>query len=181
RNERVQRAGASRYLVEPNVKEGKGGLRDLNTLFWIGKYVYHVREARELVAAGLFTSAEYSLFERCDEFLWRARCHLHFATNRAEERLSFDIQPVLAERLGYHDRGGLSRVERFMKHYFLVAKDVGDLTAIVCAALEERQAKPRAILDRFFGRLRRGSRKGLPEGFTIDHDRVSVRDEDAFA
>ena len=173
RNARVQRAGASRYLVEPNVKEGKGGLRDLNTLFWIAKYVYRVREPRELVAAGLFTSSELALFERCDEFLWRVRCHLHFATNRAEERLSFDIQPMLAARLGYHDRGGLSRVERFMKHYFLVAKDVGDLTAIVCSALEERQAKPRAILDRFFGRLRRRSEKGLPRDFILDHDRVS--------
>ena len=181
RNARVLRAGASRYLVEPNVKEGKGGFRDLNTLFWIGKYVYHVREARELVGAGLFTSAEYSLFERCDEFLWRVRCHLHFATGRAEERLSFDVQPMIAARLGYHDRGGLSRVERFMKHYFLVAKDVGDLTAIVCAALEERQAKPRAMLDRFFGRLRRRSKAGLPEAFTIDHDRVSVRDKNAFS
>ena len=181
RNARVQRAGASRYLVEPNVKEGKGGLRDLNTLFWIAKYVYRVREPRELVAAGLFTSSELALFERCDEFLWRVRCHLHFATNRAEERLSFDIQPMLAARLGYHDRGGLSRVERFMKHYFLVAKDVGDLTAIVCSALEERQAKPRAILDRFFGRLRRRSEKGLPRDFILDHDRVSVRDDAVFA
>jgi [protein-PII] uridylyltransferase len=181
RNSRVQRAGASRYLVEPNVKEGKGGMRDLNTLFWIAKYVYHVREAKELVAAGLFTSAEYSLFERCDEFLWRVRCHLHFATSRAEERLSFDIQPTLAVRLGYHDRGGLSRVERFMKHYFLVAKDVGDLTAIVCAALEERQAKPRAIFDRLMGRLRRRPKSQLSGDFLIDHDRVSVRDEGALS
>ncbi|QGM44570.1 [protein-PII] uridylyltransferase [Methylocystis heyeri] len=181
RNVRVQRAGASRYLVEPNVKEGKGGLRDLHTLFWIAKYVYRVREARELVAAGLFTSAEYSLFERCDEYLWRVRCHLHFATGRAEERLSFDIQPTMAVRLGYHDRGGLSRVERFMKHYFLVAKDVGDLTAIVCAALEERQAKPRAIFDRLIGRLKTRPKKQLSGDFVIDHDRVSVRHEDALA
>ena len=64
-----QRAGASRYLVEPNVKEGKGGLRDLHTLFWIAKYVYHVREARELVGGGVFDAAEYRLFQRCDEFL----------------------------------------------------------------------------------------------------------------
>ena len=72
------------------------------------------------------------------------RCHLHFLTGRAEERLTFDLQRQIAERLGYADRGGLPAVERFMKHYFLVAKDVGDLTAIVCAALEERHAKPRA-------------------------------------
>jgi len=180
RNTRVQRAGVSRYLVEPNVKEGKGGLRDLNTLFWIAKYVYRVREPKELVAAGLFTKAESALFERCEEFLWRVRCHLHFATKRAEERLSFDVQPTLAQRLGYRDRGGLSRVERFMKHYFLVAKDVGDLTAIVCAALEERHAKPRPLLDRFFARLSRRSRAEPSGDFVIDNDRVSIPNESIF-
>jgi [protein-PII] uridylyltransferase len=180
RDARVRRAGASRYLVEPNVKEGKGGLRDLNTLFWISKYVYRVREARELVAAGLFTSAELSLFERCEEFLWRVRCHLHFATGRAEERLSFDNQPMIAARLGYHDRGGLSRVERFMKHYFLVAKDVGDLTAIVCAALEQKQAKPRAIFERFLQPFRRRRSKAPQGDFIVDHDRISVADADVF-
>ncbi|PPD44661.1 MAG: [protein-PII] uridylyltransferase [Methylocystis sp.] len=180
RETRVRRAGASRYLVEPNVKEGKGGLRDLNTLFWIAKYVYRVRDVKELVAAGLFTSAELSLFERCDEFLWRVRCHLHFATGRAEERLSFDIQPVIAGRLGYHNRGGLSRVERFMKHYFLVAKEVGDLTAIVCAALEERQAKPRAIFDRFLQPFRRRRNKAPHGDFIIAQDRISVADENVF-
>src|ERR1019366_10803100 len=94
RNARVQRAGASRYLVEPNVKEGKGGLRDLNTLFWIGKYVYHVREARELVAAGLFTSAEVSLFERCEEFLWRGGGAFCFLTGGAAGGGSFATPPV---------------------------------------------------------------------------------------
>ena len=178
---RVKRAGASRYLVEPNVKEGKGGLRDLNTLFWISKYVYRVREPRELVAAGLFTNAELALFERCEEFLWRVRCHLHYTTGRAEERLSFDIQPIIAGKLGYRGDAALSLVERFMKHYFLVAKDVGDLTAIVCAALEERQAKPRAMFGNLLGRFRR-RRKELPStDFVIDHDRVSVRANEIFA
>ena len=180
RDTRVMRAGASRYLVEPNVKEGKGGLRDLNTLFWIAKYVYRVREAKELVAAGLFTAAELSLFERCEEFLWRVRCHLHFATGRAEERLAFDVQTTIARRLGYHDRSGLSPVERFMKHYFLVAKEVGDLTAIVCAALEEKQAKPRAIFERFLQPFRR-RRSRAPQGdFIVDHDRISIVDADVF-
>jgi [protein-PII] uridylyltransferase len=180
REARVDRAGASRYLVEPNVKESKGGLRDLHTLFWIAKYVYRVSEPAELVGAGLFSESEYALFNRCEEFLWRVRCHLHFITGRAEERLSFDMQPVLAAKLGYHDRGGLSRVERCMKHYFLIAKDVGDLTALVCAALEEREAKPRAILDRFLGRFRR-RRKALPSGdFADDHDRVSIARPDVF-
>jgi [protein-PII] uridylyltransferase len=180
RDLRVAKAGSSRYLVEPNVKEGKGGLRDLNTLFWISKYVYRVRETSELVEAGLFTGKELRLFDRCEEFLWRVRCHMHFVTGRSEERLSFDLQRVIAERLGYVTHGGLSAVERFMKHYFLIAKDVGDLTAIVCAALEERQAKPRAVLDRFIRGLRRRAR-ALPGGeFSVEVDRVTVAHPDVF-
>jgi len=180
RDQRVARAGASRYLVEPNVKEGKGGLRDLNTLFWIGKYVYRVRRVEELVGAGLFTPQELKLFERCDEFLWRVRCHLHFVSGRAEERLSFDKQRVIAERLGYVSHAGLSGVERFMKHYFLVAKDVGDLTAIVCAALEEREAKPRAVLDRFVGRFRRRRKIVHSDDFAVEVDRVTIAQPDVF-
>ncbi|NBQ39522.1 MAG: bifunctional uridylyltransferase/uridylyl-removing protein, partial [Alphaproteobacteria bacterium] len=110
REARVSRAGSSRYLVEPNVKDGKGGLRDLNTLFWIAKYVYQVRDVNDLVDVGLFSKEERQLFLRCEEFLWRVRSQLHFVTNRSEERLSFDIQPIIAQRLGYASHGGLSAV-----------------------------------------------------------------------
>ncbi len=181
RDERVKKAGSSRYLVEPNVKEGKGGLRDLNTLFWISKYVYQVRDIDDLVAAGLFTRLELVAFKRCEEFLWRVRCHLHFITGRSEERLTFELQRQVAERLGYHSTKALSSVERFMKHYFLVAKQVGDLTAIVCAALEAREDKPRAMLDRFMGRLRRRRRKlGGETDFLIETGRLTCADENVF-
>ena len=181
RDNRIKRAGESRYLVEPNVKEGKGGLRDLNTLFWIAKYVYRVRDPKELVEAGLFSPIELSLFKRCEEFLWSVRCHLHFLTGRSEERLSFDLQRPIAKRLGYSDRAGQSDVERFMKHYFLVAKQVGDLTAIVCAALEEKQAKPTQALDRFLSRLRRRPRVVTDAAdFRIDTDRVNVVSPEVF-
>ncbi|MEZ0169461.1 [protein-PII] uridylyltransferase [Microvirga sp. TS319] len=182
RDARVAKAGASRYLVEPNVKDGKGGLRDLNTLFWIGKYVYQVKRPRDLVKAGLFTPEEFKLFQRCEEFLWRVRCHMHFATGRAEERLTFDLQRVIAERIGFAPRGGLSGVERFMKSYFLIAKDVGDLTAIVCAELEARQTKKRPMLDRVFGRFRR-RRGGALAGndFVIDNNRINVNNDEVFA
>src|SRR6195952_3933792 len=182
RDLRVSKAGTSRYLVEPNVKDGKGGLRDLNTLFWIAKYTYRVRDQIELVSAGLFTPEEYALFERGDEFLWRVRCHMHFVTGRAEERLSFGLQPRIAERFGYEARGGLSGVERFMKAYFRVAKDVGDLTAIVCAELEARHAKRTPVLDRWIGRFRDRFRATAieAEDFWLDHGRVNLRAEDAF-
>jgi [protein-PII] uridylyltransferase len=181
REARVRRAGASRYLVEPNVKEGKGGLRDLNTLFWISKYVYRVRNAHELVAAGVFSPREFALFRRCEEFLWTVRCRLHFLAGRAEERLSFDVQPRIAQQLGYSTRAGLTDVERFMKHYFLIAKDVGDLTAIVCAALEERQTKPTPVFGRLVGRLRRRTRAiADAKDFKVDNDRVNVIRADAF-
>ncbi len=181
REERVKRAGASRYLVEPNVKEGKGGLRDLNTLFWISKYVYRVQNPHDLIAAGVFSPREFALFRRCEEFLWSVRCRLHFLAGRAEERLSFDVQRAIARQLGYSTRAGQADVERFMKHYFLVAKDVGDLTAIVCAALEERQAKPVPVFDRFIGRLRRRTR-AIAEAmdFKVEADRVNVVRADVF-
>src|SRR5215831_6380328 len=70
REERHRRAGQSRYLVEPNVKDGKGGLRDLHTLFWIAKYVYRVHEPEELIKHGVFDEREYQLFRRCEDFLW---------------------------------------------------------------------------------------------------------------
>ncbi|GGK46181.1 [protein-PII] uridylyltransferase [Salinarimonas ramus] len=181
RDRRTGRTGASRYLVEPNVKDGKGGLRDLNTLFWIGKYVYRVRDPKELVAAGLFSAEEFRLFARCEEFLWRVRCHMHFVTGRAEERLTFDLQPKIAARIDYSNRVGLSQVERFMKAYFLRAKDVGDLTAIVCAALEARHAKPKPMLDRVIGSFRRAKAQRLQSGdFVIENERLTVKDASVF-
>src|SRR4051794_15446206 len=164
REERHRRAGQSRYLVEPNVKDGKGGLRDLHTLFWIAKYVYRVREPEELIDRGVFDEDELKLFRRCEDFQWSVRCNMHFLTGRAEERLSFDIQREIAVRLGYTEHPGMKDVERFMKHYFLIAKDVGDLTAILCSELEDQQTKPAPVLSRMMAKLRpRVGRRPLPE------------------
>ena len=159
REERHRRAGQSRYLVEPNVKDGKGGLRDLHTLYWIAKYVYRVSEREELIEHGVYDPREYRRFRRCGDFLWAVRCHMHFLTGRAEERLSFDIQREIAVRLGYTEHPGLRDVERFMKHYFLIAKDVGDLTAILCAKLEDSQAKAMPVLSRVMAKFRPRARR----------------------
>src|SRR6266567_174510 len=182
REERHRRAGQSRYLVEPNVKDGKGGLRDLHTLYWIAKYVYRVREREELIALGVYDPREYRRFRRCGDFLWAVRCHMHFLTGRGEERLSFDIQREIAVRLGYTEHPGLRDVERFMKHYFLIAKDVGDLTAILCAKLENSQAKAMPVLSRMMARFRPRARHALSEteDFVVDYNRINVADENVF-
>jgi len=182
RDARHAKAGESRYLVEPNIKEGKGGLRDLQTLFWIGKYYYRVRTAEELVGKGVFTRAEYNQFRKAEDFLWAVRCHMHFLTCRSEERLYFDIQRDIAERLGYTRHPGLSEVERFMKHYFLVAKTVGDLTRIFCAALEEEQAKHVPGFNRIILNFSRRKRKlAGTSDFIVDNHRINVADDQVFA
>ncbi|TFV77156.1 [protein-PII] uridylyltransferase [Bradyrhizobium frederickii] len=183
REERHRRGGQSRYLVEPNVKDGKGALRDLHTLFWIAKYVYRVRDTSELVERGVFDAQEYRSFRRCADFLWSVRCNLHFYCNRAEERLSFDLQREIAVRLGYTSHPGMQDVERFMKHYFLVAKEVGNLTAILCAKLEDQQAKPAPVLSRMMARLRPTAvKRRVPDSddFIVDNNRINVAAPDIF-
>jgi len=181
RDARHAKGGESRYVVEPNVKDGKGGLRDLHTLFWIGKYYYRVREAEELVEKGVFTRNEYRQFAKAEDFLWAVRCHMHYLTGKAEERLHFDIQRDIAERLGYKSHPGMSAVERFMKHYFLTAKTVGDLTRIFCAALEEEQAKHVPGFNRILPTFSRRKRKlAGTSDFIIDNHRINVADEGVF-
>lgn len=181
RDERHRKAGDTRYLVEPNVKEGKGGLRDLHTLFWISKYFYRVKDSADLVKLGVLSRQEYKLFQKAEDFLWAVRCHMHFLTGKAEERLSFDIQREIAEALGYHDHPGLSAVERFMKHYFLVAKDVGDLTRIFCSALEDQQAKDAPGISGVISRFRNRVRK-IPGtlDFVDDGGRIALASPDVF-
>ncbi|WP_156680013.1 [protein-PII] uridylyltransferase [Sphingomonas profundi] len=176
RDARHKRMGDSRYVVEPNLKEGKGGLRDLHTLFWIGKYVHRVRSTADLVHKKLLSPTELRRFQRAENFLWAVRCHLHLIAGRAEDRLTFDVQREVAERMRYAARPGRSAVERFMQHYFLTAKQVGDLTGVFLAHLDEEFA-------------RRGRRFGLPklkrkprnlEGFIFDRGRLTTPADDFF-
>ncbi len=182
RQERHEKSGSSRYVVEPDIKEGKGGLRDLHTLSWLLSYTERDEKVRQASGNIELSRAEKATFRRCEAFLWTTRCHLHFLSKRPEERLSFDVQIAMAERMNYHDRGGLRGVERFMKHYFLIARDVGELTRIICSALELKQLKQPPVLYRLFERLKRGGGETQFENgvFTIEHGRMNVMSDDCF-
>lgn len=181
RDQRHKKTGASRYLVEPNIKDGKGGLRDLHTLFWIGKYFYQVERQRDLVDAGLFSIDEFKRFKKAEKFLWTVRCHMHFLTGRPDEKLTFDIQREMAERLRYVSHGGLLNVERFMKHYFLTAKEVGDLTLIACAKLEEEHAKSVTGINGLIRSIRYSKRKiAGSKDFIDDNGRINTVDGKSF-
>ena len=176
RDQRHVRMGDSRYVVEPNVKDGKGGLRDLHTLYWIGKYVHGVERPADLVGAGLLSAAEFKRFDRAERFFWSVRCHLHLLAGRTEERLGFEYQPRIAEIMHYADRPGKSAVERFMQFYFLNAKTVGDLTGVFLAQLDEQLGKKgfRFALPTL---RRRPKRLG---GFVLDRGRISIPSDDYF-
>ncbi len=174
RDERHARTGESRYLLEPHVKDGKGGLRDLHTLFWIAKYLHRVERFGDLVERGLLERREHARFAHAEDFLWRVRAHLHIAAGRAEDRLTFDMQPAVAARMGFGERRGNLAVERFMKRYFLVAKTVGELTRVFCAALEAERLDPAPAREAGAGGPAR-------DGLTLSGGRIAVIGDNAFA
>jgi [protein-PII] uridylyltransferase len=181
RDARHQREGDSRYVIEPNIKEGKGGLRDLHELYWISRFIYggnpttldapikpHGVEA--YLRLGLLDKQAAKRFTDAAEFLWRSRIHLHFLAERALEVLSFDRQDAMAVRMGYGHEFPEERVEAFMRDYFTTTREVGALTRIACAKLEGQTALllPQG-LDRFLPMSRRGLKT---PGFVLDHGRL---------
>ncbi|MHA1128078.1 MAG: [protein-PII] uridylyltransferase, partial [Alphaproteobacteria bacterium] len=180
REVRHRRSGGARYMVEPNIKEGKGGLRDLQTLFWIAKYLYHVQDPEELIAKGVFTAEEYKIFTDAEAFLWTVRCHLHLATNRAVEQLTFDTQVEVARALGFKDSDGRLAVEFFMQAYFRHATNVGDLTRIFLTVLEAQHVKKRPSFGRTIMTALRFNRSKTADEYTITHGRLDIADTDSF-
>ena len=140
--ERHKKFGSSRYVVEPNVKEGKGGLRDLQTLIWISKYAYKSDSISDLLNIGALLKSELFAFAEAYRFILSVRCHLHFKSSREDDNLATDDQIEIAEKMNFRKRASQSSVERFMKRYFLATKNVGNLTRIFCSAIEEDFKKP---------------------------------------
>ncbi len=147
---RHRRFGETPFMVEPNVKEGRGGLRDLQTLYWLARYVFNTFAMTELVGkdapgGGILTETEARACKRAWEYLWTVRFHLHYVAGRAEERLTFDLQPVVGARMGYTRHGRQDGVERFMRHYFLVVREIARVTGVLEPALVRAALGPPAI------------------------------------
>ena len=150
RDLRHRRYGESPFLVEPNIKEGRGGLRDLQTLYWMSRYVFDTHVMGDLVGphspgGGVLIEREAKHARRAWDFLWTVRFHLHYVAGRAEERLTFDMQPVVGARMGYTRHGRQDGVERFMRHYFLTAREVTRITAVLEPAIVRAALGPPAL------------------------------------
>ncbi len=178
RASRHKKQGGQRYMLEPNVKEGKGGLRDLQTLYWIAKYEHGVTRAAELVKPGVFRPEEFAAFDAAERFLWAVRCHLHLIAGRAQDLLSFDMQVEVAPRLGYTDHSGRRAVEHFMQDYFRHANQVGEVTRIFLTGLEARHVKQEPAILGFLRGVNR--RKRLKPGYAVKQNRLTIERPKAF-
>jgi len=173
RNARHQRCGDSRYVLEPNIKEGKGGLRDLHTLYWLAKYIYKIKSLSDLVELNILTVDEYKSFILAQDFLCKIRINLHFIAGRGEERLTFDMQTAISRIMGFRSDSNANEVEHFMKQYFIFARVVGSLTRSICSILEEgKQQKPRSYISSEIEEAVKTA------GFSLDGDRIAIQNEE---
>ncbi len=147
RDARIEKAGRSRYTVEPHLKAGKGGLRDLQLMRWLALFLYGADAFERWVGDRLLSVDDVERYVAADDFLWTVRFHLHQLAGGKDERLSFELQPEIAKRMGFEDTETESGVERFMRRYFFTAMHVGSLTRLVCSKLEadSRKAKPKNL------------------------------------
>lgn len=172
---RHKKMGDSRYQLQPNIKESKGGLRDIQTLLWLTNFLYGISSPQGLAEKGILTVPEANTLKGAEDFFWTVRCHLHLLTGRADDRLSFDVQPEVAARMGYREPKANVRAEKFMKDYFLMASETGHLTRIICADLEARSlstggtagTRKIALADRI-------------DGFPVNHNRLTIHDRSVF-
>jgi len=166
---RVRRYGGSVYLLEPNIKEGEGGLRDVHTALWVAQARYKIKNFRDLLNIGVINSKEHRVIEKCYNFLLAVRSQLHYLAKRREDRLSFDYQEKVARFFGYRD-AELRAVEKFMRVYYLRARLTNQQSERI---IESCIAKTRVSSE---------SRRTtyLENGFTIQGGRLSVTSRNVF-
>jgi [protein-PII] uridylyltransferase len=133
--------GGSIYLREPNLKEGEGGLRDFHTALWIAFAHFRVSSLAELAAQGVITEGQYAVFQRSRNFLWRVRNEIHYLSGRKNDHLTFELQERAARDFHYRDSAHLLAVERFMKAYFLHARNIREFSNIVVDAVLRKPSR----------------------------------------
>ncbi len=144
--QRHEKFGGSVYILEPNVKEGQGGLRDLHTALWIAKAKFKIRELKDLKIKGLMTDREYNLVDRSVDFLWQVRSDLHYRSGRKNDRLTFEHQESMAEALGFRGTKRSLAVERFMRAYYLRALTITEFAERIIAHCRRSPSRTRTIV-----------------------------------
>ncbi len=174
---RMSKYGSSVFLLEPNIKEGEGGLRDLQTAMWMAQAKYKCRNLRELIIKGMVTERQGEEFERALSYLWRIRNELHYLSKGKNEQLRFDQQEKIANFLGYQDSKEAPAVEQFMQDYYAHATHVEHISSYLIA-------KATGVLDappeRTVHRSRRPVRRSVGDSFYIHGNELRVEQADLF-
>ncbi|MCF6234799.1 MAG: [protein-PII] uridylyltransferase [Gammaproteobacteria bacterium] len=134
---RYQRYNVAFYNLEPNVKGGPGGLRDIQMIGWVAKRHFHANTLHSLVNHHFLSESEYNTLMSCQNFLWKVRFGLHIISKRREEQLRFDLQQELAKQFGYQDDGNHLAVELFMKDYYSSITEVSRLNEMLLQLFQE--------------------------------------------
>ncbi|NVO00175.1 MAG: [protein-PII] uridylyltransferase [Geobacteraceae bacterium] len=162
--------GSSVYILEPNIKESEGGLRDIQTAIWVAKLKYKITAMRELVIKGIISEEELEAFETAKSYLWRIRNELHYLAGRKKDQITFEAQISLAEFFGFKDRGKSLAVEEFMQDYYLQATKTEHLSASLISRCKRREESPGKILGYFI-------RRPLGDGLFVVRGELTVPDE----
>jgi len=166
---RLERFGRSVYLIEPNVKEGEGGLRDLHSALWIAQAKYKIKTFEDLLKKGVINEKEHRVLLKCLNFLLLVRSELHYRTERREDRLSFEYQEAIARFFNFKD-ARLKAVEKFMRIYYLRA------------SLVHEQSK--RLIEKCISRptigLRERKTRHLDYGFIVQGGQLSVTSRNVF-
>lgn len=141
RQRRIQKYGDSRYLLEPDIKQAVGGLRDLHMLYWLARYYYQAPSVKALVEQQILHAQEYADYRKSYGFMATVRIALHLLSGRGDERLSFDRQVEISDWFGFRSHKRHAPVERFMKRYFQTVRKVGSLTRLFCALIEDASSQ----------------------------------------
>jgi len=171
---RREKYGSSVYILEPNIKEGEGCLRDLHTAMWAAKIKFKVDEPRELVIKGVLSEEELSIYYSSLNYLWRIRNELHYLAGRKNDQLTFEAQTSIARFFGYEDRGKTLAVEQFMQDFYLQANRVEHFSSLLITKCSPREDGTRKILGYF-------TRRPVGEGFYVMKGELVVPDESLIA